>query len=69
VFWVVGRGERVTRWALLKKRLVELCPVVSTLCFVVDEVGVLVQRPRVYLLKFSCYDRMGLLHGILYCTC
>jgi hypothetical protein len=69
VFWVVGRGDRVTRWALLKNRLLELCPVVSMMSFVVDEVGVLVQRPQVYLLQFSCYDRMGLLHGNLYLDC
>lgn len=62
VFWVVGRGKRATRWALLKKRLLEICPEVP-MPLVADEVELVEKRPQVYLLKFCCYDRMGLLHG------
>ncbi|KAJ4778222.1 ACT domain-containing protein [Rhynchospora pubera] len=68
VFWVMGRGERATRWALLKNRLLEICPVVA-MPLVVDEVVGLVQRPQVYLLKFSCFDRMGLLHDVTQVLC
>ena len=63
VFWVVGKST--TRWGLLKKRLVEACPSCSSasgLSFYRSEL----QPPRppdVFLLKLSCQDRRGLLHG------
>ncbi|KAF3335735.1 ACT domain-containing protein ACR10 [Carex littledalei] len=68
VFWVLGRGKRATRWSLLKKRLLQMCPEVS-MALVADEVGVVVQKPQVYFLKFSCYDRMGLLHDVTQVLC
>jgi len=64
VFWVVGKPN--TRWGLLKKRLLEVCPsYFSTSEF--DYYKPENQQPKppdVFLLKFWCaYDREGLLHG------
>lgn len=64
VFWVVGKPN--TRWDLLKKRLLEVCPsYFSTSEF--DYYKPENQQPKppdVFLLKFWCaYDREGLLHG------
>ncbi|KAJ3693060.1 hypothetical protein LUZ60_012155 [Juncus effusus] len=64
VFSVIGRGEANPRWNLLKKRLLEMCP-----SFLPDEIGDLVQMPQIYLLKFTCYDRMGLLHDVTQVLC
>jgi hypothetical protein len=63
VFWVVGKQK--TRWSLLKKRMVEACPACSSAS------GISYYRsdlqppkpPDVFLLKFCCHDRKGLLHG------
>ncbi|KAG6535959.1 ACT domain-containing protein ACR10-like isoform X1 [Zingiber officinale] len=72
LFWVVERGRKATRWDLLKRRLVEACPHASSL------LGIEIynfsrhttdQRPQVFLLKFSCYDRMGLLHDVTEVLC
>ncbi|KAJ6892482.1 hypothetical protein NC651_025625 [Populus alba x Populus x berolinensis] len=64
VFWVAGKPN--TRWDLLKKRLLEVCPsYFSTSEF--DYYKPENQQPKppdVFLLKFWCsYDREGLLHG------
>ncbi|KAJ0818294.1 putative ACT domain-containing protein ACR1-12 [Helianthus annuus] len=62
VFWVMGK--KGTIWSLLKKRLLEACPSVlsaNTLMFYRPES----QPPKpadVFLLKFCCHDRHGLLH-------
>ncbi|XP_042394699.1 ACT domain-containing protein ACR10-like [Zingiber officinale] len=67
LLWVAERGRKETRWDLLKKRLVVVCPSVSP--SLVREINSrdqemdAEQKPQVFLLKFSCYDRMGLLHG------
>ncbi|KAE8099678.1 hypothetical protein FH972_017636 [Carpinus fangiana] len=69
VFWVVGKST--TRWALLKKRLVEVCPSCSSAS------GISFYRPDpqppkppdVFLLKFCCYDRRGLLHDVTEVLC
>lgn len=78
VFWVVGKQR--TGWSLLKKRLMEACPSCSSAS------GISYYRtelqppkpPDVFLLKFCCHDRKGLLHGnyvvlflyyYLSCTC
>ncbi|KAL9388492.1 hypothetical protein Peur_017097 [Populus x canadensis] len=65
VFWVVGKPN--TRWDLLKKRLLEVCPsYFSTSEF--DYYKPENQQPKppdVFLLKFWCaYDREGLLHDV-----
>ncbi|KAJ0101375.1 hypothetical protein Patl1_06024 [Pistacia atlantica] len=66
VFWVVGKPS--TRWSLLKKRLLEVCPSHFSTS------GIYSYRlenqppkpPDVFLLKFWCSsDRKGLLHGSL----
>lgn len=63
VFWVTGKPGMI--WSLLKKRLLEACPSVysaNTLMFYRPEP----QPPKpadVFLLKFCCHDRQGLLHG------
>ncbi|KAK7826943.1 ACT domain-containing protein ACR10 [Quercus suber] len=69
VFWVVGKST--TRWSLLKKRLVGVCPSCSSasgISFYRSEL----QPPRppdVFLLKFCCYDRKGLLHDVTAVLC
>ncbi|KAL0340694.1 UNVERIFIED_CONTAM: ACT domain-containing protein ACR10 [Sesamum radiatum] len=66
VFWVVGKPT--TRWNLLRKRLLEVCPKctpsASGIFYFIPEF----QQPRppqIFLLKFWCsYDRKGLLHDV-----
>ncbi|KAJ7975016.1 ACT domain containing protein [Quillaja saponaria] len=70
VFWVVGKPT--TRWNLLKKRLLDVCPsYFSTLglrYYLPED-----QQPKppdVFLLKFwCCYDRRGLLHDLTEVLC
>ncbi|XP_020115210.1 ACT domain-containing protein ACR10 [Ananas comosus] len=75
VFWVVGRGGKETRWGLLKKRLMGVCPVVSSPLVIETyfsrqpEMVSMVQQPQVFLLKFSCYDRLDLLHDVTQVLC
>ncbi|XP_074577121.1 ACT domain-containing protein ACR10-like [Curcuma longa] len=75
LFWVVERGRKATRWDLLKKRLVEACPQASSLLgieiynFIRHQESVTEQKPQVFLLKYSCYDRMGLLHDVTEVLC
>ncbi|XP_045807940.1 ACT domain-containing protein ACR10 [Trifolium pratense] len=69
VFWVVWKQK--TRWSLLKKRMVEACPTCSSAS------GISYYRsdlqppkpPDVFLLKFSCHDRKGLLHDVTAVLC
>ncbi|XP_041999314.1 ACT domain-containing protein ACR10-like isoform X2 [Salvia splendens] len=69
VFWVVGRPS--TRWSLLKKRLMGVCP-----SFLLAN-GISYDRPELsppkppdmYLLKFCCFDRRGLLHDVTGVLC
>ncbi|KAL7170249.1 hypothetical protein ACSBR2_035173 [Camellia fascicularis] len=69
VFWVIGK--RTTRWGLLKKRLMGVCPSCSSasgISFYRSEL----QTPKpsdVFLLKFSCHDRRGLLHDVTVVLC
>ncbi|PIN01604.1 [Protein-PII] uridylyltransferase [Handroanthus impetiginosus] len=66
VFWVVRKPT--TRWDLLRKRLLEVCPTctpsASGIFYFIPEF----QQPRpqeIFLLKFWCtYDRKGLLHDV-----
>ncbi|KAJ6849899.1 ACT domain-containing protein ACR10 isoform X1 [Iris pallida] len=76
LFWVVGRGGgRATRWALLKKRLLGACPAASSAsglynCYYKHQEMLLLDRsPQVFLLKFCCFDRMGLLHDVTQVLC
>ncbi|XP_061345762.1 ACT domain-containing protein ACR10 [Gastrolobium bilobum] len=69
VFWVVGKQK--TRWSLLKKRLIGACPSCSSAS------GISYYRsdlqppkpPDVFLLKFCCHDRRGLLHDVTEVLC
>ncbi|XP_008803450.2 ACT domain-containing protein ACR10 [Phoenix dactylifera] len=75
VLWVVGRGEGATRWGLLKKRLLGVCPAVLSAsglynsCYRQQEMVAAQQQAQLFLLKFSCYDRMGLLHDVTQVLC
>ncbi|OWM82473.1 hypothetical protein CDL15_Pgr002048 [Punica granatum] len=65
VFWVVGKPN--TRWGLLKERLVEACPTCASASAISFFYSSQIQSPRppdVFLLKFCCYDRRGLLHDV-----
>lgn len=69
VFWVVGKPGTI--WSLLKKRLLEACPSCSsanTLIFYPPESHP--PKPAdVFLLKFGCRDRQGLLHDVTRLLC
>ncbi|XP_050230043.1 ACT domain-containing protein ACR10 [Mercurialis annua] len=67
VFWVSGNSS--TRWGLLKKRLLGVCPSCSSAS------GISYYRPQsprppdVFLLKLCCQDRRGLLHNVTEVLC
>ncbi|KAF8403128.1 hypothetical protein HHK36_011223 [Tetracentron sinense] len=69
VFWVVGKS--VTRWSLLKKRLVGACPSCSSALgiYYYKAESQLPKLPDLFLLKFCCYDRRGLLHDVTELLC
>ncbi|KAL5801808.1 hypothetical protein ACOSQ3_033440 [Xanthoceras sorbifolium] len=70
VFWVVG--EPTTRWSLLKKRLLEVCPShFSTSRIYYYRPENQQRKPSdVFLLKFWCsQDRKGLLHDVTEVLC
>ncbi|KAL0913578.1 hypothetical protein M5K25_017047 [Dendrobium thyrsiflorum] len=77
LFWVVEGRVRAseTRWGLLEKRLLEACPLVSPASEIYDsyyrqqDIMEMEKKPQVFLLKFSCYDRMGLLHDVTRVLC
>ncbi|CAK8571651.1 unnamed protein product [Lathyrus sativus] len=68
VFWVVGQK---TRWSLLKKRMVEACPSCSSASGISYYCSDLqpTKPPDVFLLKFCCHDRKGLLHDVTAVLC
>ncbi|PSS23692.1 ACT domain-containing protein [Actinidia chinensis var. chinensis] len=69
VFWVIGKPT--TRWGLLKKRLVGACPSCSSasgISFYRSELQP-PKPPDVFLLKFCCCDRRGLLHDVTVVLC
>ncbi|MED6211990.1 ACT domain-containing protein acr10 [Stylosanthes scabra] len=70
VLWVVGREK--TRWSLLKKRLIAACPSCSSasgISYYRSELNQPPKPPDVFLLKFSCHDRRGLLHDVTEVLC
>ncbi|KAF6171462.1 hypothetical protein GIB67_017986 [Kingdonia uniflora] len=68
VFGVVGKSR--TRWDLLKKRLVEACPLCSSASGISYYKELQKPKPsQVYLLKFCSYDRKGLLHDVTEVLC
>ncbi|XP_057463301.1 ACT domain-containing protein ACR10 [Actinidia eriantha] len=69
VFWVIGKPS--TRWGLLKKRLMEVCPSCSSasgIYFYQSELQP-PKPPDVFLLKLCCHDRRGLLHDVTVVLC
>ncbi|XP_058212779.1 ACT domain-containing protein ACR10-like isoform X2 [Rhododendron vialii] len=69
VFWVIGKPT--TRWGLLKKRLIGVCPSCSSasgISFYRSELQS-PKPPNVFLLKLCCYDRRGLLHDVTVVLC
>lgn len=69
VLWVVPRrrGRRPMAWDLLKERLVELCPAAAPFGLnssYLEHDDLAPAAPQVFLLKFCCFDRMGLLHDV-----
>ncbi|XLS95419.1 hypothetical protein HN51_071427 [Arachis hypogaea] len=69
VLWVVGKEN--TRWSLLKKRLIGACPSCSSasgISYYSSDFHP-PKPPHVFLLKFSCYDRKGLLHDVTEALC
>ncbi|KAL3520764.1 hypothetical protein ACH5RR_018913 [Cinchona calisaya] len=71
LFWVVGKP--MTRWSLLKKRLLEVCPTCTPAVSGIYYYRPEFQKPRppdIFLLKFWCsYDRKGLLHDVTLVLC
>ncbi|XP_062157181.1 ACT domain-containing protein ACR10-like [Alnus glutinosa] len=71
VLWVVGKPT--TRWVLLKKRLLEVCPsyfLTSGMDYYQSQNQQSRQLPDVFLLKFWCScDRKGLLHDVTEVLC
>ncbi|EYU29887.1 hypothetical protein MIMGU_mgv1a007224mg [Erythranthe guttata] len=69
VFWVLGKPN--TRWSLLKHRLMGACPC-STLASGISYYRAELQNPKpsdIFLLKFCCPDRGGLLHDVTEVLC
>ncbi|XP_027350878.1 ACT domain-containing protein ACR10-like isoform X1 [Abrus precatorius] len=69
VFWVVGKHN--TRWSLLKNRLIGACPSCSSASGISYYRSDLLppKPPDVFLLKFCCHDRKGLLHDVTEVLC
>ncbi|CAI8614659.1 unnamed protein product [Vicia faba] len=69
VFWVVGKEN--ARWSLLKKRLIAACPPFSS-AFAFSYYSTHLHSPKppdLFLLKFCCKDRKGLLHDVTEVLC
>ncbi|KAL9227897.1 hypothetical protein vseg_003535 [Gypsophila vaccaria] len=70
VMWVTGKPT--IRWGLVKKRLVRACPSCSSasgISYYSAEWQQLPNPPNVFLLKFCCHDRRGLLHDVTEVLC
>ncbi|KAI8563269.1 hypothetical protein RHMOL_Rhmol03G0099700 [Rhododendron molle] len=69
VFWVIGKPN--TRWGLLKNRLMGVCPSCSSASGILFYQSELQppKPPDVFLLKFCCRDRRGLLHDVTVVLC
>ncbi|XP_051130345.1 ACT domain-containing protein ACR10 [Andrographis paniculata] len=70
VFWVIGK--QVTRWSLLKKRLMGACPSYYSLASGISYYRAELQPPKpsdVFLLKLCCHDRGGLLYDVTEVLC
>lgn len=66
VFWVVPNSiSPVVRWPSLKNRLQSICPSCTTSFYLPPRTA----SSPVYLLKFFCLDRKGLLHDVTQVFC
>lgn len=64
VLWVVPHpGSLRVRWSSLKDRLLSVCPS-CLVSFYFDQQSMCSKSSPVYLLKFFCVDRRGLLHDV-----
>ncbi|WCJ41197.1 ACT domain-containing protein [Euphorbia peplus] len=63
VFWVVLHSPSFVRWSSLKERLLSICPS-CTASFLFNQQPATSGPSPVYLLKFFCLDRKGLLHDV-----
>ncbi|KAL5581050.1 hypothetical protein UlMin_013492 [Ulmus minor] len=64
VLWVVPHySSLIVKWSRLKKRLLSVCPSWSA-TFLLNEQYTCSSSSPVYLLKFFCLDRRGLLHDV-----
>lgn len=65
VLWVVPHSSSlIVRWSNLKNRLLSVCPSCTSLSFYLDQPATRPVSSPVYLLKFFCVDRNGLLHDV-----
>jgi len=64
VFWVVQRSNSLRLdWDSLKNRLLMVSPPCLAPLYYDHKLNGSTAAPTVYLLKFCCVDRKGLLHG------
>ncbi|XP_057956089.1 ACT domain-containing protein ACR9 isoform X2 [Malania oleifera] len=69
VLWVVPRlGSLIVRWTNLKNRLLSVCPS-CLISYFFDQPATCSTSSSVYLLKFFCLDRKGLLHDVTQVLC
>uniref|UniRef100_A0A2P2JE84 ACT domain-containing protein ACR n=1 Tax=Rhizophora mucronata TaxID=61149 RepID=A0A2P2JE84_RHIMU len=68
VFWVVPHSRTVIIWSNLKKRLLFVCPS-GIVSFYLNPQAAQSASSPVYLLKFFCLDRKGLLHDVTQVLC
>ncbi|KAF6137753.1 hypothetical protein GIB67_020511 [Kingdonia uniflora] len=69
VFWVVSDpGLSNVSWKSLEERLLSVCPSWSV-SFYLNQQPTRSIAPQVYLLKFCCLDRKGLLHDVTQVLC
>ncbi|XP_031268231.1 ACT domain-containing protein ACR9-like [Pistacia vera] len=69
VLWVVPRsGSIIVRWSNLKNRLLSACPSCLVSFYLAQQPTCPPSSP-VYLLKFFCLDRKGLLHDVTQVLC
>ncbi|XP_044505960.1 ACT domain-containing protein ACR9-like isoform X3 [Mangifera indica] len=69
VLWVVPWSRSIiVRWSNLKSRLLSICPSCS-LSFYLPQQSTCASSSPVYLLRFFCLDRKGLLHDVTQVLC
>ncbi|KAG2673526.1 hypothetical protein I3760_13G096000 [Carya illinoinensis] len=69
ILWVVPRSSSlILRWSNIKDRLQSICPS-CLVSFYFDQPSTRSMSSVVYLLKFFCLDRKGLLHDVTHVLC